>query len=113
MAYWTSVLIILVSAICFADEVLLEWDPNSEPDLAGYCMYIRQEGEIYDYDFPVWQGDQNICKIDNLNPIVSYFFVVRAYDLDGNESGNSNEVYLPSRTGNSGGGGGCFIISLF
>jgi len=30
-------------------RVSLEWNPNSEADLAGYRVFSREEGKHYDY----------------------------------------------------------------
>jgi hypothetical protein len=72
-------------------EIGLEWDPNAASDLAGYRIFHRMEGEEYDYENPVWEGVETDCQIDGLRS-GTHFFVARAFDLAGNESGNSNEV---------------------
>ena len=110
-----------VSAEC---EVTLQWDPNSEPDLAGYRLFLREEGQYYNYAHPVWEDARTACSVSQLAQDTMYYFVVRAFDNNGYESGNSNEVRYPcgnppnvssnlsgSSSGGSG-GGGCFIGSL-
>jgi hypothetical protein len=37
-----------------ATQVSLQWDPNNEPDLAGYRIYSREQGQSYDYAAPSW-----------------------------------------------------------
>lgn len=71
---------------------MLEWSPNSEPDLAGYRVFHRAEGASYNYIAPAWDGTDTTCTISNLGG-GTYFFVARAYDTEGFESGNSNEVF--------------------
>jgi hypothetical protein len=104
-------------------DVSLAWDPNTESNLAGYRLYVREAGEA-DYNYVEWEGTDTHCTIEGLDRYESYYFVVRAFDYEGNESGDSNEVYLPSGldgddrrldTGGAagGGGGGCFIGSFF
>ena len=78
-----------------ATEVTLAWDANSEPDLAGYRLYARQADQGYDYTFPECDSRETSCTINDLVDTVEYCFIVRAYDTDGNESADSNEVCLP------------------
>jgi hypothetical protein len=73
-------------------QVTLAWSPNSEPDLAGYRVFSRLEGEDYDYDFPVWEGTETTCTIDILDENLPNYLVVRAFDTEGYESADSNEV---------------------
>ena len=77
-----------------AASVTLEWSPNSEPDLAGYRIFVKDWNGNYDYTAPAWEGTNTTCTIDNLNEAKLPHFVCRAYDVEGFESGNSNEVYL-------------------
>jgi hypothetical protein len=77
-----------------ATQITLAWDANSEPDLEGYRLYARQADREYNYTSPACDGSETSCTIDNLVESVEYCFVVRAYDADGNESTDSNEVCL-------------------
>lgn len=124
-------IILFVTTGAYSDgQVTLQWDPN-DPAPAGYRLYGREEGLSYNYDEPWWEGDQSFtqCTLDQLDENTTYYFVVRAYDSEGNESGDSNEVAFTysgtpdpssslsdssaSNAGSSGGGGGgCFINSL-
>jgi len=106
-----------------AAKVTLAWDPSNESDIIGYRVYAREEGERYNYAHPEWQGEQAQCTLPDFDEHESYYFVVRAFDGDGNESGDSNEVYwnpggnvdasLNGSADGSGGGGSCFIEALF
>jgi len=110
-------------------DVTLAWDPTTDTNLAGYRIYAREDGEAYNYAQPEWEGIGTQCTVQGFDEYESYYFVVRAFDSEGNESGDSNEVYLASEyapgtsleTGGSasgsggsggGGGGGCFIGTL-
>jgi hypothetical protein len=126
-------IILLLTTGAYSDcQVTLQWDPN-DPAPAGYRLYGREAGRSYNYDEPWWEGDQSFtqCTIEQLDETTTYYFVVRAYDAEDNESGDSNEVVFSydgssdtssnmsdtdtSNTGSSGGGGGgggCFINSL-
>ena len=83
----------------------LAWDKNEEVDLAGYKIFRRAEEDLdYDYNAPAWIGtdpnetDPN-CSIVIPDDGKVYCFVARAFDIWGNESNNSNEVYyIPTGT---------------
>ena len=75
-----------------ATRVSLEWVPNSEPDLVGYRVFCREQGQSYDYTNPLWEGTDTYCTIYDLDETKTNCFVVRAIDAEGFESGNSNEV---------------------
>ena len=119
-----SVLIIsTLYAPARGSEVTLAWDPNDEPDLAGYSVYVNQVGP----GPPYYQLDTvSLDEIEPDNPMYTatglknetyYCFVLTAYDSEGFESGFSNEVCvlngqqvaLDMSQSSGGGGGGCFI----
>jgi len=77
-------------------QVSLEWNPYSEPNLAGYRVFLREEGKSFDYTNPVWEGTTNYCTIENIDQTKTCYFVTRAFDTEGFESGDSNEVRLES-----------------
>ncbi len=123
-----ALLFLLIATPASAYDVVIAWDPNSEQNLAGYVLYV-DDGTTqmpYEYvdDYPLQSIDpQNPrAKITDLQEGIAYYFVVTAYDTDGNESGYSNEVCImngqqcSSNTasvggGGGGGGGGCFIAA--
>jgi trimeric autotransporter adhesin len=73
-----------------AAQVTLAWDPNSEPDLAGYKLY--QGTAAGTYGAPVTVGNVTTYTVSGLADGQSFFFAITAYDTVGNESGYSNEV---------------------
>jgi hypothetical protein len=75
-----------------------QWDTNSEPDLAGYRVFCREEGQSYDYTNPSWKGTDTTCTIFNLDETKTYYFVSRSFDTQGLESSDSNELYLAAST---------------
>ena len=81
-----------------ATQVSFEWDPNSEPDLAGYRVYCCEEGQLYNYDNPIWEGTSTNCTIYDLDETKTYYFVSRAFDNYGLESIDSNELVLEADT---------------
>jgi hypothetical protein len=83
---------VCLSVACFAEDVSFQWDPNTEQDLAGYRLFMRESHLGYDYSQPAWEGKETTCTISNVLPDKDYRFVCRAYDTEKYESGNSNEV---------------------
>ena len=92
---------------CFAADITLRWDENTETDLAGYKLYYKTDtpGSPYDgtgadqgpspVDIPIGSlSDPNNPEftITGLDAGHIYFLVLTAYDTEENESGYSNEV---------------------
>lgn len=85
---WTLLLCCLfgISSI-FAEEIDLEWEPNSEPDIVGYTVYYA----------PVENPPSSIhisrsrVKL-NLVPGVTYFLYVTASNSAGMESDPSERI---------------------
>ncbi|HEN21171.1 MAG TPA: fibronectin type III domain-containing protein [Desulfobacteraceae bacterium] len=112
-------LIICLHLSCYAAEITVQWDPNTEPDLEGYVVYYKtgSSGEPYDYFDTVPVAELNDphapeYTIIDLDYDEDYFIAVTAYDSEGLESDYSNEVIAniplpPEEKGGS--GGGCFI----
>ena len=93
------ILSLIFLSFCFATtvhaiEITLQWTPNDEPNLAGYRAFYREEGRDYDYEHPYWESIDPVCTIYDLDETKTYYFVVRAFDTNGLESANSNEVLL-------------------
>lgn len=91
----TLLMLILLPPRAVALDVTLIWDPNTEPNLVGYRLYVREQEKTFDYDLPEWEGPETNCTIQGLDEDTHYSFVVRAFDSAGNESGDSNEIGLP------------------
>jgi len=77
-------------------DITLAWDASSseadpDVDVDGYRMFVRKAEEAYNYNTPAWEGEGLTCTLEGL-PDVDLFFVVRAYNKDG-ESNNSNEEF--------------------
>jgi len=124
---WTSYSLVLLNlfvlftlllspniAYCFNQSFV--WDANTEPDLEGYRVFYREEGQSYDFDFPDWEGTETTCTLYGLDDLTTYYFVSRAYDIYGNESENSVELSTSDAgatltVSDGGGGGGCFIAT--
>ena len=95
LSLFFSVLLILTcpSGRALAADITLAWDHNSEPDLAGYKLYLgnspRNYTEIIDL------GLTTQYTISNLIDGTVYFFTLTAYNQKGFESSFSNEVRYP------------------
>jgi Fibronectin type III domain len=124
---WIGLQLMLLFLLCFcvvsplyAMDITLRWAPNDEPDLAGYKVFYREEGQSYNFNVPCWESTEAECTVYDLDETKTYYFVVRAFDSEGNTSNNSNEVALKAGTAvnsadngasTGGGGGGCFIAT--
>jgi hypothetical protein len=87
-------LLALAPAMAFepamAADLKIVWQPNSEPDLAGYFVYYGVETNFYTHRFAV--GLQTEYTIRHLTSGETYFVAVTAVDTAGNESAFSEEV---------------------
>jgi len=85
---------LLIAFPAFAMDVSFQWDPNSESDLAGYRLYQSNTSGSYTYGSgnevaEILAGTET-CTIDVADRV--WYWVLTAYDTNGNESGPSNEV---------------------
>lgn len=71
----------------------LSWTLNSEPDLAGYKVYVGTAAGLYTYPgSPFVVGLTGSYTITGLPVGQTYFFAISAFDSSGGESGLSSEV---------------------
>ena len=83
--------LLLLAAPAMADTTFrLAWDPNSEPDVAGYRLRYGTSAGNYGQSVDV--GNVTDYDVRGLDAGTTYFFVVVAYDWAGNVSAPSNEV---------------------
>ena len=139
-----TILFFLTLSSANAYDVVLAWDPNTEPDLSGYILYVDDGTSNLPYEhfatYPLEVIDPNnpVITITGLQDDLDYYFVMTAYDTQGNESDYSEEICVmngqqcpenlaatnnsvPEDAGASisnsvegdggGGGGGCFIAT--
>jgi hypothetical protein len=71
-------------------QVTFAWDPNPEPDIAGYKMYYGTTSR--DYDWYIDVGRVTTFTVPDLSDGVTYYFAVIAYDTSNLESAYSDEV---------------------
>jgi hypothetical protein len=73
-----------------AGTVTLAWDPNTEPDIAGYLLSYGTASGSYTTTIDV--GNVTSYLFSEPNPSVRYYLALRAYNTGGATSGYSNEV---------------------
>jgi len=76
-----------------ATSITLAWDPNSEPDLAGYILYYGIGSRSYEFAIDV--GNQTTYSISGFTEGEDYYFAVAAYNVYGLESAFSDEASYP------------------
>ena len=87
---YSSLLCLLPYAGVASQSVLLEWDPNSETNLAGYVIYYGTASGRYTSSNIL--NKTPTTRVSGLDQGVTYYFAVTAYDTMGLESDPSNEV---------------------
>jgi hypothetical protein len=85
----------------YAAEIDIAWDPNNEPDLAGYGVYFSKGKAGPPYDIFGYVDVSELhdpklpeIKITGIDSKFDYFFAITAYDKAGNESTFSDAVKL-------------------
>jgi len=81
---------LLFSSIDSVAQLRLAWDPNTEPDVAGYWIYYGTASRSYTYSIDV--GNVTTYTLQGLTQGVTYYIALTAYDSANNESDYSNEV---------------------
>jgi hypothetical protein len=71
-------------------QATLEWDPNSEPDLAGYKLHYGLASGSYTSVVDV--GNQTSYTLTGLTAGTTYYIAATAYNTSGLQSTYSNEV---------------------
>jgi hypothetical protein len=82
-----------MATLAEADPVILEWNRNTESDLAGYRLYYGNSPRAqtsYTQTVPINNKDATAWELSLPGGV--YYFALTAVDLVGNESGFSSEV---------------------
>jgi hypothetical protein len=96
-------LFVLPLSAAQAASVDLEWDPNTEPELAGYKIYWGTSNGNYPSSKDA--GKTSTATISGLVEGTTYYFAATAYDGEGNESGYSNQISYTVPFGDADGDG--------
>ncbi|MBX3303983.1 MAG: hypothetical protein KF693_17365 [Nitrospira sp.] len=75
-----------------SSSATLTWNANTESDLAGYKVYRATASGVYGAPIATVLGNVTTYQAIGLQFGTTYFFVVTAFDIAGNESAYSNEV---------------------
>ena len=87
------VLLFAVRSYAGTYSITFSWDANTEPDLAGYRLYTSAVSELYlPTGYKEINKDATSDVMTGITTETPLYFVIRAIDESGNESGNSNEV---------------------
>jgi chitinase len=81
-----------------AFTVNLQWDPNTEADLAGYKVYYNADSASLVGSIPIDVHNQTAASISGLDPDKAYQFAVTAYNTSGQESSFSNVVAVAEQS---------------
>lgn len=83
--------IMVVSGCLFAAQIQVTWNPNTEPDLAGYRLYVGEVSGQYGEPIDLGNVTGHVMEITPQYG-ATYYFALTAYDTSGNESGYSDEA---------------------
>lgn len=87
--FFALILAVLLAGSAYSADVTLEWDPNTEADLAGYKIHYGTTSGQYVQHVDV--GNVTHYTITGLSDGV-YYFAATAYNTSGIESAYSNEI---------------------
>jgi hypothetical protein len=104
--------VLLDASRAIAQSVTLQWDANTDPQVAGYRVYYGKTSGKYTQQ--VDAGNVTSYMVNGIDVTQNHFFAVRAYSFDGTLSGPSNEVSLfgPAITGGSPLGGALSRVDM-
>lgn len=87
----TFLLMLFIPVSIMANDGTYAWDLNSEPDVDGYRIYFREtSGGENIFFFNIDHPNNSLTVLD----IPDGYYVIRAYDTEGNESADSNEILV-------------------
>ena len=88
---FTILAILAIAGIAQAATVQVTWNPNTEPDLAGYKIYYGTASGVYGDPIDVGNVTGHVMEITPQHG-ATYYFALTAYDTSGNVSGYSAEA---------------------
>ncbi len=88
---FTILAILAIAGIAQAATINVSWNPNTEPDLSGYRLYVGQASGQYGEPVDVGNVTGHVMEITPEYG-ATYYFALTAYDTSGNESGYSDEA---------------------
>jgi len=93
----TLVIILGSQTVCLATSVTLQWDANTDSDLAGYKVYYQADSSStpFEANTPVDVKSTTTATVSGLDSNHAYYFAVTAYNSSGEESDYSDVVSVP------------------
>lgn len=95
-------LALLLITPAWGASATLDWDPSSDPDLAGYKVYYDTQPVppfagtgATEGPSPIDVGNVLTFDVTGLNAAQGHYFAVTAYNTEMMESVYSNIIYLP------------------
>jgi fibronectin type 3 domain-containing protein len=85
-----TVPVTLTTTAAGTGSATLTWNANTEPELAGYKIYVGTQSGVY--ASPITLGKVTSYLATSLAGGTTYFFSVTAYNSAGNESLHAPEV---------------------
>ena len=86
-----TIFILLSGYTVSAAQVTVAWNPNTENDLVGYELYYGEQTTEYIINITM-PLNLNAYTVGGLEQGKTYFFALKAFDLNRNKSDFSNEV---------------------
>lgn len=71
-------------------KIKLAWNPNPEPDIAGYKILVGEQPGVLTTVIPVAKVTSHV--IENLKPLTRYYFSLKAVNTAGLESDPAAEI---------------------
>ncbi len=78
------------TSISFAAQIRMTWDPNPEPNVAGYKIFYGTASKTYEKSIDV--GKKTDYTITGLSAGKRYYLALKTYDAANHESELSNEI---------------------
>ncbi|MCA1481315.1 fibronectin type III domain-containing protein, partial [Bradyrhizobium sp. NBAIM08] len=89
VVFASCLLLLLQAGQAVAGNVRLTWDPNLDDDTVGYVLVYGTSSRVYtkSVTLPAAATTHEVTGL----PDGAHYFALRAFDLNGVQSGNSNE----------------------
>jgi hypothetical protein len=91
ICFFVVLFMMFLPCLALGEMVTVLWDPNPEPDIAGYKVFYGTSSGNYT-DCITVNSTQTSCEVTGLQGGNTYYFAVKAVDASGQESEFSSEV---------------------
>jgi fibronectin type III domain protein len=98
-AVFTTAFSLSLATLADARTITLAWDPNPEPDIAGYTVYRGATCSAFTQSFAA--GPATTYTVTNLPDGESHCFAVQAYNTAGQVSPLSDPITVPALSGSN------------